>query len=292
MSVAASRAAAVAIAVAILFGLVALREATSPSGEGFRPAVAAAPEGGMYLVDEAHRCLRVVRPSAAGPCRSLPAGILHALAADGDVFLLAAEGALWRSADAGKTWRIVLSGSRFTVASLRDGVGLVGAWGVALWRSDDAGLTWSRAAVPPGDLEFESIVPGYAATLLGLLHSGDGGRSWNRLEGFPNRMTAVSLTGTETDPVRAGDWRGGLWAYNPIGGRAVSLGRVSGGVWSIEKSVAGTTTGIVPVTGPNDPLGRREVTRVVLSEPNYFAIAADGRVYWSLTGTGWRLVQG
>jgi len=42
-----------------MFGLVFLREATSPSGAGYWTAMAAAPNGDLYVADEVHRELRL-----------------------------------------------------------------------------------------------------------------------------------------------------------------------------------------------------------------------------------------
>ena len=112
------RAIAIALATVVTFGLVFLREATSPSGEGYWTAMAAAPDGGLYVADEAHRELRLVKPDGTYTrVGSAPAGIFRALAADGPNLVLATEGRLWVSNDTGASWRAVLPG-RFTAVAV------------------------------------------------------------------------------------------------------------------------------------------------------------------------------
>ena len=288
------RAIAIGLATAVAFGLIFLREATSPSGEGYWTAMAAAPNGALYVADELHHELRLVQPDGSHTrVGSVPAGIFRALAADGPNLLLATEGKLWVSNDTGATWRSVLPG-RFTAASVEGSHELAGAWGLGLYVSNDAGATWRMADVPTGDTEFESIVPDYAATLLGLLRSPDNGLTWSRLPGLPDRMTTVSLTGSTNDPIRAGDWHGDVWAYQnttPYNGFSVDLEKLPAAVLSVEKAVVATTNGMYvngrPVGGP---LRGREVTRVVLSGGSYYAAEARGPIYISDDGRSWRLV--
>ena len=282
------RAIAISLATAVAFGLIFLREATSPSGEGYWTAMAAAPSGALYVADATHRELRLV--NVVGGYRRLastPPGIYRALAADGPNLVLATEGKLWVSSDAGRSWRSPLPG-RFTAASVEGSHELAGAWGLGLYYSDDAGTTWSQAEVPAGDTEFEAIVPGFAATLLGLLHSADGGHSWARLEGFPDRMTCLSLAGAGGDALRAGDWHGDVWLYDGLVQQPVFGGHYPGAVLSVAKSVVATTNGVYPDRG--GPLHGREVTRLVLSDLNYYAAVARGPIYVSDSGTDWRLV--
>lgn len=282
------RAIAIGLATAVAFGLIFLREATSPSGEGYWTAMAAAPGGALYVADEMHRELRLVQPDGTHTrVGKLPAGIFRALAADGPNLVLATEGRLWVSSDRGASWRGVLPG-RFTAASVLGPHELAGAWGLGLYYSDDSGTTWSQAQVPAGDTEFEGIVPGFAATLLGLLHSADSGHSWARLEGFPDRMTCVSLTGASGDALRAGDWHGDVWLYDALANQPVFGGHYPGAVLSVAKSVVATTNGVYPDRG--GPLQGREVTRLVLSDLNYYAAVARGPIYVSSNGTDWRLV--
>jgi hypothetical protein len=307
------RALAIALATALMFGLVFLREATSPSGAGYWTAMTAAPNGGLYLADEAHRELRLLNASGGWQrLGSVPPGIFRALAADGPNLLLATEGMLYVSPDTGAHWRAALAG-RFTAVSVHGADELAGAWSDALYVSHDTGGTWTKATVPAGDTQFEAVIPGLAATLLGLLQSTDGGDSWTHVTGLPDRMTAL-------DPVsrEAADWRGHVWAGGPaavgsfpiqvepslvpgasaesgpavtiVAGQWHQVQAVSGGVWSVARSVVGTTQGVYlsgwPVGGP---LKGREVTRVVLSDLTYWAAAARGPLYVSLDGANWRL---
>lgn len=285
------RALAIGLATAVAFGLIFLREATSPSGEGYWTAMAAAPGGALYLADETHRQLRLVQPDGTyARVGGAPPGIFRALAADGPNLVLATEGKLWVSSDVGKSWRSPLPG-RFTAASVDGSHELAGAWGLGLYYSDDAGTTWSQAEVPAGDTEFESIVPGFAATLLGLLHSTDGGHSWSRLAGFPDRMTSVSLAGYPASDFRAGDWHGNVWRDDSASGGPPApalVGHYPGAVLSVAESVVATTNGAYPERG--GALRGREVTRVVLSDLSYYAAVARGPIYVSDNGGDWRLV--
>lgn len=278
---------AVAVATLLMFGLLFLREATSPSGEGYWTAIAAAPGGDLYLADEAHGELRLLLHSGGhrrlGP---VPPGIIRALAADGPNLLLATEGFLYVSADTGASWRRALSG-RFTAVSVSGRLELAGAWADGLFRSDDAGATWARAVVPAGDTEIEAIVPGFAATLLGLLESKDSGFTWSRVPGIPDRVTAVSTT--TSGGVRAGGWNGQVFSYDPGAGLVRREGAFPGGVLAVDGAVVGTTNGVYPDNG--GPLHRREVTRIALSGNFYWAATARGPIYISGDGVDWRLAD-
>jgi photosystem II stability/assembly factor-like uncharacterized protein len=287
------RALAVALATLLMFGLVFLREATSPSGAGYWTAMAAAPGGDLYVADEAHRELRLIRSTGGWErLAAAPPGIFRALAADGPNMLLATEGELYQSNDTGAHWRGVLPG-RFTAVALRGSFELAGAWGKRLFRSEDAGSAWSSAQVPEGDTEFEEITtgtppyqPALAATLLGLLESSDLGKTWARVAGLPGRMTAVDGSNSEV----AG-WRGQVWGANPDGFGWRLLTLLPAGIWSITGSVVATTAGLYfldgcPIAGP---LHGREVTRLVLSKHTYYAAVARGPIYSSSDAVDWRL---
>lgn len=279
-----ARAVAIALATLVTFGLVFLREATSPSGEGYWKAMAAAPGGDLYLADEGHHELRLIHHGGGWTrLASTPAGIYRALAADGPNLLLATEGRLYQSNDTGDRWHPVLSG-RFTAVAVMGSHEVAGAWAQGLYVSDDAGASWRKAAVPAGDTEFEEIVPDYAATLLGLLHSADGGRTWIRESGLPDRVTSVDRGALEV-----GDWRGNVWITNPP--RWSKAASLPGGVWSVVAGIAATTSGLYTLDGHQigGPLKGREVTRLVLSGGFYFAAAARGPLYFSGDGLGWSL---
>ena len=280
------RAIAISLATALAFGLIFLREATSPSGEGYWTAMAAAPNGALYVADEIHHELRLIQPDGTYTrLGKLPAGIFRALAADHSNLVLAAEGKLWVSNDTGKSWRSPLSG-RFTAAAVWGSHELAGAWGLGLYQSDDSGATWSVAQVPQGDTEFEVIIPGFAATLLGLLRFD--GQAWKRVAGIPDRVTALSYEPVD-NTLRAGDWRGKVWLYDLDSGRVLPSAAYAGAVLSLAGPVAATTNGIYPDRG--GPLHGREVTRVVLSEDHFWAAEARGPIFYSLDGiSGWRLV--
>jgi hypothetical protein len=283
------RALAVALATLLMFGLVFLREATSPSGAGYWTAMAAASNGDLYLADEVHRELRLIHRSGGWErLAAVPPGIFRALAADGPNLLLATEGKLYVSGDTGAHWRAALPG-RFTAVSIQGTDELAGAWSNALYVSHDTGHTWAKATIPPGDTQFEAIIPGVAATLLGVLESQDGGRTWVRSTELPDRMTALDQGSRE-----AADWRGHVWTQlEPVarvGGRWFQLETVPGGVWSLANGVVATTQGIYIAGRPvGGPLKGREVTRIALSGLTYWAAAARGPLYVSTDGTNWRL---
>jgi hypothetical protein len=305
--IALGRALAIALATLLMFGLVFLREATSPTGVGYWTAMAAAPGGDLYLADEAHRELRLLRPVGNWErIGSAPPGIFRALAADGSNLLLGTERELYVSNDTGAHWRAALPG-RFTAVSINGSEELAGSWADALYVSHDSGLTWAKATVPAGDTEFEAVIPGLAATLLGLLESLDGDGTWTRVPGFPDRMTALDGVSRE-----AADWRGHVWAQETFVGGLPSLlapgsgpgiepvvvpgaswfrlQTVPGGVWSVARSVVATTQGVYAGgRSVGGPLKGREVTRVVLSDSTYWAAAARGPLYVSPDGKSWSL---
>jgi hypothetical protein len=280
------RAAAVALATLLLFGLVFLREATSPSGAGYWTAMAAAPNGDLYVADEVHRELRLVHPVGGWQrLAAVPPGIFRALAASGPNLLLATEGQLYVSNDTGSTWRAAIPG-RFTAVAVDGNQEYAGAWSQALYVSGDAGRTWAKAAVPPGDTQFEAIIPGYAATLLGLLETRDSGKTWTRVAGIPDRVTAVAgAVGSQV--VRAGDWRGAVWLYDPRTRVVEQSAAFPGGVVSVNGPLVATTSGVYP--DRPGPLHGREVSRVVVSEGFYWAARAKGGVYVADNDLIWRL---
>lgn len=285
---AAGRALAIALATLVMFMLLFLREATSPSGEGYWPAMAAAPDGGLYLADEVRHELRVISPAGSDRVLApLPPAIYRALAADGANLLLAGEGHLYVSNDTGRTWRPTLSG-RFTAVSIRGNQALAGAWGDALWHSDDAGGSWARAEIPAGDNEFEAVIPGYAATLLGLLRSRDGGRTWEHDAALPNRTTSIS----EEPVLEVGDWRGTVWRQVDGAEGWNAREHYGGGVTSLAGDLVATTGGLFfQSRRASGVLGSGEVSRLVASGTGYFAALARGPIFHSADGNSWRAVH-
>lgn len=277
------RALAISLATVLTFGLVLLREATSPTGLGYYTAMAAAPNGDLYVADRDHEELRLVHASGGWQrLGAVPTGVFLALAADGANLMLGTDRQLFVSGDTGGHWRPALSG-RIAAVSIQGSDELAGSWARGLYTSHDAGGTWAKAAVPTGDTEIVAVIPGLAATLLGLLQSNDGGGTWTRVEGLPDRMTALDQGARQ-----AADWRGHVWAQNGTGW--IPTQTVSGGVWSVAQAVIATTQGLYvsgrPVEGQ---LKGREVTRVVLSSGTYWAAAARGPIYVSTDGIDWHL---
>ena len=152
--------------------------------------------------------------------------------------------------------------------------------------SKNAGHSWAKAAVPAGDTQFEAIIPGYAATLLGLLETGDSGKTWTRVAGIPNRITAIDTHGGDLI-VRAGDWRGVVWSYDLFRHAVDRSSAFSGGITAITGPVVATTSGVYP--DRPGPLHGREVSRVVVSDGLYWAARAKGGVYVADSSLVWRL---
>ncbi|MEU9087534.1 F510_1955 family glycosylhydrolase [Streptomyces sp. NPDC048357] len=98
---------------------------------------------------------------------------------------------LIRSTDAGQTWTTVSAGGEADFHSLQQAGEIV--YGLdsqtsQIWASKDAGATWERRArIPGGDLAAHPEAPQevWATTLDGLLHSTDGGASFQPVPGAP-----------------------------------------------------------------------------------------------------------
>lgn len=281
------RASAIALATLLAFAAVIARDLTSPTGAGYNFAMAAAPAGGLYFADESRRRLILIDGAGAHVLGQTPLGVYRALAADdGGHLLLGGESGLFFSADSGRSWRFVIPNRRFTTVAMGPDYWLAAAWNDALYRSTDEGGTWSKVAVPAGDTEFEQVTPGFAATLLGLLHSSDGGLTWQRLAGSGDRMTAVSTSG----PGIAADWYGRVWFYDPVNQRLRgSPASCPGGIWSLAGRLVATTQGLCPRprSGPA-LLADHEVTSVVNAGRRDYAAVARGAIYVSDDGDNWR----
>ncbi|GLV95141.1 MULTISPECIES: F510_1955 family glycosylhydrolase [Streptomyces] len=98
---------------------------------------------------------------------------------------------LIRSTDAGQTWTTVSAGGEADFHSLQQAGEIV--YGLdsqtsQIWASKDAGATWERRAkIPGGDLAAHPGAPQevWASTRDGLLHSTDGGTSFQPVPGAP-----------------------------------------------------------------------------------------------------------
>ncbi|MFD9080102.1 F510_1955 family glycosylhydrolase [Streptomyces erythrochromogenes] len=98
---------------------------------------------------------------------------------------------LIRSTDAGQTWTTVSAGGEADFHSLQQAGEIV--YGLdsqtsQIWASKDAGATWERRAkIPGGDLAAHPEAPQevWATTRDGLLHSTDGGTSFQPVPGAP-----------------------------------------------------------------------------------------------------------
>ncbi|WP_328967506.1 F510_1955 family glycosylhydrolase [Streptomyces sp. NBC_00239] len=98
---------------------------------------------------------------------------------------------LIRSTDAGQTWTTVSAGGEADFHSLlQAGENVYGldSQTSQIWASKDAGATWERRAkIPSGDLAAHPGAPQevWAATRDGLLHSTDGGATFEPVPGAP-----------------------------------------------------------------------------------------------------------
>lgn len=281
-----ARAVPVLLIAAAALVMLAARQATSPTAAGYRIAMAPAPGGGLYVVRGGALWL-------AGPGRRAtrvgPAPAAVALAADGPLLLLGADGGLFLSRDGGRAWsRAGVPGGRFLALAASGRTLLAGSWGGRLWLSRDAGGSWGAASVPAGGTEFESIAiaPGLdlAATETGMIGSRDGGLTWTRVSGLPDRMTAV-VAGPETGYLAA-DWRGRIYASSDgVSWRVeTDLGR---GVWALGGGRAATISGLYDLAsrrwaGP--PLAGVEVPALAGSDGSLYAAVARGPVYGLVAG--------
>ncbi|QNE24110.1 F510_1955 family glycosylhydrolase [Streptomyces sp. INR7] len=98
---------------------------------------------------------------------------------------------LIRSTDAGQTWTTVSAGGEADFHSLQQAGQIL--YGLdsqtsQIWASKDAGATWERRArIPGGDLAAHAGAPQevWATTRDGLLHSTDGGATFESVPGAP-----------------------------------------------------------------------------------------------------------
>ena len=281
----------VLLIAAAAIGMLAARQVTSPTSQGYRVAIAAGPGGSLYAAGP--EGLTVIHPDGtSGGARPAPAAI--SMAASGRLILVGADGGLYLSRDEGRSWKRAGVGTGRFLAVAASGRTLVaGAWAGSLFSSVDAGATWRRVEVPGGPAEFESItVAGpiaLAATETGMLASTDGARTWTWLSGLPDRMTAVAAE--PAGGFVAGDWRGRLY-QSPDGvswTRAADLGR---GVWAIDGGWAATVSGLYDLAsgawaGP--PFEGVEVTALAGGDGHLYAAVARGSVY-GLVGGRWKPV--
>jgi len=289
------------MAVALMVGSVTQVAAwLQPNLSGYRVALAPGTDGGVYLADPVHGFVALDPTGRVRARTSLLKSVYPlSLSFDGRYGLMGTGSGLWQTEDQGKQWRRV---SRFAIeavygeyfaVSVRGQNFLAGAWGAGLWYSRDAGQSWRQASVPTGDLEFEAILSGdgedLAATELGILRSTDGGATWSRATGVPNRMTALSRKGSA---YWAGDWRGGIFLSQDGGSSWSRQYALPGGVWSMGSGtdVVGTSGGLYArgllSTAPG--LDRREIVAVVSSQGTLYAARAQGELYVSQDGAVWR----
>lgn len=267
----------IALVVAASFGAILVREATSPSGAGYWTPMVAGPNGTLLVADEPGRQLVALDAGGVHRVAAAPAAIYRGLAGDGQNLLLGTESGLFVSNDLGRHWTFPIRGRRVTAVALGE-VWFAAAWDDGIYRSTDSGATWTKGAMPPGDTQVFAVDGSYAATLLGVLRTDDGGESWTAVPGIPNRVTAVDGSGGY------GDWHGDV----VTAGKSY---RLPGGVWSLAGDLVGTTSGLwLDGRRVNGELGSREVTGVLDAGGRYYAAVARRGVYVSDDGLDWRLL--
>ena len=293
-----SRSALAGILVTICLGALVGQGAglLRPNAAGYRIAMAPAGDGTIGLADAVKGFLTIGADGQVRSRVSLPHGISpFSLSIDGQYGIIGTGSGLWLTSTSGQTWSRVAGlpiqdvyGKYFAV-SVHGRKFLAGSWGSGLWRSSDAGQTWDLADVPSGDLEFESILAGegqdLVATELGVLRSIDDGRTWSRVHGLPDRMTALSMKGSS---YWAGDWRGHVFRSDDGGLTWILTATLPAAIWSMASGsdLVGTTGGVFAAgaiaTAPG--LERREVPAVVRSGGVLFAARSRGEIYTSQDG--------
>lgn len=267
---------------------------TDPPRAGIRVAMSAT-SNSLYLARASDGAILSLQADGHPTLKATLAGVEPvAMAMTGQVGLVGTErDGLWVTDDGANHWRRVTNLPQegrtpfFTVAASGTML-MAGQWGEALFVSQDSGASWERAAVPNGDTEFEALLPGataeLAATELGLLRSTDGGRTWSRVAGVPDRLTALSRT---YDEVLAGDWRGNTYRSVDDGRSWAPAGAVPGGVWhySAADNMVATTHGLiaagVPVAGY---LGQAEIVQLQAAGDAVYAVPKGGPLYRSVDG--------
>jgi photosystem II stability/assembly factor-like uncharacterized protein len=259
-----------------------------PNGAGYRIAMAPIGDGGIGLADSAQGFLTLARDGRVRSKVSLPDGIYPlSLSLDGDNGMIGTGSGLWITTSRGRAWSRVAKlpvgdvYGQYSAVSVLGRKFIAGSWASGLWRSLDAGQTWHAAEVPRGDLEFESILAGEAqdlvATELGVLRSTDDGQSWSRVQGLPDRMTALSRKGSI---YWAGSWRGNVFKSDDGGRTWIQAVKLPAGVWSMASGsdLVGTTIGLYR-TGT-------EVSTVGLSQREVVAVASSGGVDYAARSRG------
>jgi photosystem II stability/assembly factor-like uncharacterized protein len=273
----------VAVVAASCFGVLHLSEATTPSASGYWTALAAA-EDGVYLADESRGALVRIYPDGSSVTLGLlpwqvRGAIFRSVSVRDQDVLLGADSGLFVSHDLGRSWLFAIPDRRITVVGTKGEFWVAGAWNDTLYVSHDRAVTWTAAIVPTGDNQFLDVTCCWVATLLGVLATSDGGSTWRPLPGLPSRITAVSEG-------RAADWAGEI--FDRSGETWVRSARLPAAVRSIDADLAGTIEGLYfrrRLVG--DPIGGREVTKVISSGGFYYAALARGPIYVSHDGTSW-----
>ncbi|MFN2463825.1 MAG: WD40/YVTN/BNR-like repeat-containing protein [Candidatus Dormibacteria bacterium] len=291
-----------ALVAALLVGLVIqVGNWLQPNPRGDRAALASA-GGHAYLADPREGFVELDASGTVFQRTPLPAQVVPlSLSLDGQYGVLGTGSGLWLTRDSGRIWSRVRNlpsvatyGTYFTV-SVRGPNLLAGAWGQGMWYSHDAGESWHQSIVPRDDVEFEATLssPGedLAATELGILRSTDGGATWARARGVPDRMTALSRDG---EHYRAADWRGNLFESRDHGDTWTRTKTYAGGVWAMasEPHVVATSDGLYSgqdlVT--SEGLDRREVVALATSNGITYGVRAKGGLYTSTDGHYWRQI--
>lgn len=274
-----------ALAIAVTAGLLLARLAVAPTADGYRHAIAPAPNGDLYAV-EGGRALLVGREGGARLLGATGQALPLALAADGERLVLGTDAGVEVSSDGGAAWRAAaLPRGHYPAVWVVGGDVLAGRWGADVWRSTDGGASW-RSLGSAGGGEYTALLGSagllFAATLTGVWVTPDG-RGWDRA-GTGTRVTALSSTSDGT--VLAGDWTGGVYSVFPVAGPRSSAGAA---VWALVGRKVATTDGVRD--GSTVALRGREVTALVSAGGRLYAGVARGPVLVSTdAGASWRRV--
>jgi photosystem II stability/assembly factor-like uncharacterized protein len=158
-----------------------------------------------------------------------------------------------------------------------------------IYRSNDGGYTWQE--LPGTPFERKAVLSIavhpvnsqelYAATVMGLFYSSNGGDGWTKVESFDLATRQVSITDTDNLMVTLDLWVVTDVVFDPFDSQVIFAATQHGGVW---RSSDGGQTWSQAAAGM-DP---NEIVAKLLPDPNYpnllYAATISSGVYVTLDG--------